>query len=47
MNLYLDMDRDLEDPRIRLYADDTYRERFGPDEDEEGTFDHVWERWDD
>jgi len=46
MNLYLCDDKSLEDPFLASYADITYRERYAP-EDSEGTFDDVWERWDD
>ena len=46
MNLYPCNDRDLEDPFLASYADITYRDRYAPEEDE-GTFEGVWERRDD
>lgn len=46
MNLYPRDDKSLEDPFLASYADITYYERYEQPEDE-GTFEGVWERWDD
>ena len=47
MNLYHCNDKSLEDPFLASYADITYYERYAPEEEDEGTFEGVWERWDD
>ena len=45
MSEYPRNDKSLESPILSSYADVTYHERY--EEEEEGTFEHTWERWDD